>query len=317
MLKIINNQTNPYFNIASEEYFLKNFHEDVFMLYCNNPSVIIGKHQNAFAEINYQFLKVHHIPVIRRLSGGGAVYHDTGNLNFTFIRNGAVGKQLDFNWFIMPILQVLNQLGVPAVQNQHHDILIHGLKCSGNAEHIYKNRTLHHGTLLFESNMSDLHEALHADLDTFVDKAVKSKRSNVTNIKEHLNSLVPFENFKDQLVNYICEAFTDVTPYFLTSNDQLQINRLADEKYKNWNWNFGYSPKFLLKKNKKIGGCDFELSLNIENGIIIDVKLSENGTCLSTAAKLLIGLTFQEEVIAEKFSVISRNPNLLKLLFFN
>jgi len=187
MMLIINDlRTDPYFNLAAEEYALKNFKADCFMLWRNEPSIIVGKHQNTLAEINLDYVKKRNIKVGRRLSGGGAVFHDLGNLNFTFISTGAQENRLvDFRRFTMPILEVLQNLGIEAVFEGRNDLTIHGRKFSGNAEHVWKNRILHHGTLLFSSVLTDLSEALKVDPLKFRDKAVKSIRSRVTNISKH------------------------------------------------------------------------------------------------------------------------------------
>jgi len=176
MLIVNRPHTDPWFNIAAEEYFLKNFQEDIFMLWQNEASIIVGKHQNTLAEINYPYVKENGIPVIRRISGGGTVFHDLGNLNFTFIQNGEKGKLVDFRKFTDPILAVLNKMGVPAVFEGKNDLRVDGLKISGNAEHVFKNRVLHHGTLLFSSVLNDLGKALKVKTDRFTDKAVKSIR---------------------------------------------------------------------------------------------------------------------------------------------
>ena len=165
MLCVNQTKTDPYFNIASEEYLLKNFDDEIIMLYINEPSVIVGKHQNTLAEINYTLAKQKGLSVIRRLSGGGSVFHDLGNLNFTFIKNGTPGKLVDFKGYTQPIVDALNEIGVNAEFGGHNSLLIGGKKFSGNAEHIYKNRVMHHGTILFSTNLENLAEVLYVSSD--------------------------------------------------------------------------------------------------------------------------------------------------------
>jgi lipoate---protein ligase len=164
MLCIYNPSTEPYFNMAAEEYLLKNFSANIFMLWRNDNAVVVGKHQNSLAEINHDFVQQNNIKVVRRLSGGGTVFHDLGNLNFTFITNGEGEELVNFRKFTQPILEVLLQLGVHAKFEGRNDLTINGLKFSGNAEHVFKKRTLHHGTLLFSSKISDLTQALKSIL---------------------------------------------------------------------------------------------------------------------------------------------------------
>ncbi len=172
---IKNPETNPYFNLAAEEYVLKNFNDDCFMLWRNRPSIIVGKHQNTLSEININHVKENNIDVVRRLSGGGAVFHDLGNLNFTFIKNvNNESNLVDFKKYTQPIIDVLKHLGVDAKFEGRNDIMINGRKVSGNAEHVFKRRVLHHGTLLFSSVMADLSKVLKVNPLKYQDKGVKS-----------------------------------------------------------------------------------------------------------------------------------------------
>ena len=180
MLCIHDKHTDPFFNLAAEEYVLKNFTEDCFMLWRNGPSIIVGKHQNTLAEINLDWVRANNIKVVRRLSGGGAVFHDLGNLNFTFIVSGEDGNLVDFRKFTKPILEVLQKLGVEAKFEGRNDLTIKGMKFSGNAEHVHKNRTLHHGTLLFSSVMADLSQALKVNPLKFTRPSNRCARGSPT-----------------------------------------------------------------------------------------------------------------------------------------
>jgi lipoate-protein ligase A len=277
MLCIPNQNTDPYFNIATEEYILKNFKENCFILWRSKPSIIIGKHQNALAEINLNFVQENKIPVIRRLSGGGTVFHDLGNLNFSFIQNVKENESLvDFKRYTKPILEVLHNLGVNAKFEGRNDIMINGKKISGNAEHVYKKRVLHHGTLLFSSEISNLSQALKVNPLVYQDKGVKSVRSRVTNIIDHLKEKIQVMEFYDKILDHIISNDNDAVVYNLTNKDIHQINKLANEKYKNWEWNFGYSPKYNFEKNLDTLKGDIEVQLEVEKGFIKEIKLKSN-----------------------------------------
>jgi len=272
MLCIIRHETDPYFNLAAEEYVLKHFDQDCFMLWRNEPSIIVGKHQNTLAEINAEFVRENQIRVVRRLSGGGAVFHDLGNLNFTFIASGEHHQLVDFRKFTLPILEVLKKLGIEARFEGRNDLTIGGRKFSGNAEHVYKSRVLHHGTLLFSAAMADLSGALNVDPDKFTDKAVKSVRSRVTNISEHLNRPMTVLEFRDHIMNHIMETTGDAQIYSFTDGDINAISKLRDEKYITWEWNFGYSPKYNFRKAVKTNGGKLEVALEVANGIIAKAR---------------------------------------------
>lgn len=269
MLCIIRHETDPYFNIAAEEYVLKNFKQDCFMLWRNEPCIIVGKHQNTLAEINLDYVKEKNIKVVRRLSGGGAVFHDLGNLNFTFVANTIPGKdKVDFHRFTLPILEVLRKLDINAEFSGRNDLVIDGLKFSGNAEHVYRDRILHHGTLLFSAEMTDLTNALNVDPSKFTDKAVKSVRSRVTNISEHLNQQLTVLEFRDLIMKHIIAMSPDSRIYSFSSKDIDAISRLSAEKYNTNEWNYGLSSDYTFKKKIKTTGGQIEVALVVENNII-------------------------------------------------
>lgn len=272
MYCIIRHETDPYFNLAAEEYVLKHFDRDCFMLWRNEPSIIVGKHQNTLAEINAEYVKDKQIKVVRRLSGGGAVFHDLGNLNFTFIASGEHHQLVDFRKFTLPILEVMQKLGIEARFEGRNDLTIGGRKFSGNAEHVYKNRVLHHGTLLFASLMTDLSNALKVDPDKFQDKAVKSVRSRVTNISEHLLQPITVLEFRDLILDHVMSQTPGAEIYSFTAEDIIAITKLRDEKYITWEWNFGYSPKYNFRKAVKTNGGKLEVTLEVVNGIIEKAK---------------------------------------------
>ncbi|MBQ7551612.1 MAG: lipoate--protein ligase [Bacteroidales bacterium] len=271
MLCILNNSsTDPYFNLAAEEYVLKNFQENIFMLWQNDTSVICGKYQNAAAEINWDFIKERNIKVVRRLTGGGAVFHDLGNVNFTFIDQDGIG---DFHSFTQPIINVLQQMGVPATFEGRNDLMIHGQKFSGNAQCYYQGKILHHGTLLFSSQMNDISAALKVNPLKFQDKAVKSVRKRVTNISEHLPQPMAISQFIHILMDYAQKNFPHATAYSFSPTDIQAIEKLRDEKYSTWKWNFGKSPKSDYHKMIHTAGGNIEVFISINQGMIDNFQL--------------------------------------------
>ncbi len=318
MISIHNFETNPFFNIAAEEYFLKNFSEDVFIIYQNSPSVIVGKHQNALAEVDLVYLKENGIELVRRLSGGGAVYHDLGNLNFTFIRNGSPGAMVDFNGFTKPIIEFLETLGLRAGFGGHNSIMINGLKVSGNAEHIYRNRVLHHGTLLFNTNLERLEKCLYTNRERFTDRAVRSVRANVVNILSLLNEPISVELFASNLFSFVSKTF-NASPYKLTQFDIESINSLATLRYSTVEWSLGYSPKYELSASIEIDGKTNILQLKVENGIILNAEcLTENDLPqLNSICTALCGCQHEPNAVIESFNANGISEQLSKCIVAN
>lgn len=271
MLLIKNTSTNAYFNLAMEEYFLKNTTEDAFILWRNENSIIVGKNQNTLSEINYDYVKENNIKVVRRQSGGGAVFHDLGNINFTFIscNNNSFS---DFKRFTMPIIEALENLNIHAEFSGRNDLLINNKKFSGNAQYNYKNKVMHHGTLLFSSQINDLSSALKVKPSKFEGKGVKSVKSRVTNISNHLEKNMTILEFKEYLMNFINNKNENNHFYELSDHDITEINKLVNEKYSTWQWNFGHSPKYSLNNEVKYPGGNIEFSLNVEKGLINEIK---------------------------------------------
>jgi len=273
MIYINNKNTDPYFNLAVEEYMLTQFKEDCFMLWQNNPSIIVGKNQNTLSEINMDYVKINNIPVVRRLSGGGTVFHDLGNLNFTFIKSGTQDNFNNFQKFTSPILEVLKSLNVNAEFSGRNDLTIKGKKFSGNAQYNYKNRVLHHGTLLFSSDITDLSNALQSKPLKFEGKGIKSVFSRVTNISSHLKYPLSIKDFKSLIMDYILTDNSSNNLYEFTNYDLANINNLVTQKYSTWKWNFGNSPKYNFINEVKFSFGTIECNMEVTHGIIKDVKI--------------------------------------------
>ncbi|APC81517.1 TPA: lipoate--protein ligase [Clostridium botulinum] len=302
---LVNKSTNPFFNLALEEYLLKNvdIKEDYFILWQNEPTIVIGKHQNTLKEINMNFVKDNNINVVRRNSGGGAVYHDLGNINFTFITKYDEKHLLDFKTFTNPVVYSLGKLNVKAELSGRNDILIDGRKISGNSQHIYKDRFLHHGTLLFNSELENLVKALNVDNDKILSKGIESIKSRVTNIKEHVKEDIFMEKFKEILIeNIFIWNKSSLKEYNLTSDYINEIEKLMKKKYMTWQWNYGESPEFNYRNSKRFQGGKLEVLLNIVEGHINECKIYGDFLGLMDVSEIeekIIGIKYGEEYIDE------------------
>ena len=269
MVKLYRNHfTDPYFNLASEQYLLDTCgDDDVFMLWRNEPCVVIGRSQNAYAEINDEFVRQNNIKVVRRLTGGGAVFHDLGNVNFSCITPKKDCDSLDFKRFMNPIVDALKKIGVPAEISGRNDMLADGKKISGNAQCVYNDKVLHHGTLLFNADMSNLVGALNVDPEKIKSKGIKSVRSRVGNIAEYVNSMSVIE-FMEYLENSL-----GIAPEEFTEADVEAITKLAREKYSTWEWNYGTSKKFSSLKKKRFDFGIIEVGYESDGKVLTDVSI--------------------------------------------
>jgi len=272
MRYIYNPSTDPAFNLAAEEWLLTNSDQEIFMLWRNRPAVIVGRNQNTLAEIDEAFTRRRGIPVVRRLSGGGAVFHDLGNINFTFINNGTPSEGLDFERFTVPIQRALRSMDVECVFSGRNDLLIEGKKFSGNAQHFHGGRILHHGTLLFSSDMTDLSGALRVDPEKYRDKAVKSVRSRVTNISSHLNAPMEVTEFIRALMDFVSSGASP-DDMALTDAETGTIENMAEKRYRTWDWNFGSSPAYNFEKRTRTQGGLLDVNLFVKKGRILKARL--------------------------------------------
>lgn len=326
MIFIKNENTNPYMNHAIEEYVLKNFNEDCFMLWRNDPCILIGKHQNTLSEINIDYVNNHKLPVVRRVTGGGAIFNDLGNLNFTFISNNSENCFADFEKFTYPIIQALKKLSINAELSGRNDLTIDGKKFSGNAQYSYKNKILHHGSILFSADMTNLVQALKVKDIKFQDKAVKSVGSRVTNIKEHLKKDMSVVEFKNFIIESVMSDQKNAKLHEFTEEEWNEIQKISDEKYATWQWNYGNSPQFNYFNEKKFKGGIVQVNINVHKGLIKDIKIygdffSEKE--INELEELLKNVKYlKDEVInvldmvdIEKYMINVSKENLLEIIF--
>ena len=316
MLCINDHHIDPCFNLAAEEYVLKNFADNCFMLWRNEPSVIVGRNQNTLAEINLDYVKENHIKVVRRLSGGGAVFHDLGNLNFTFIENAKNDKVIDFQKYTQPIIAVLQSLDVDARFEGRNDLVIDGKKFSGNAEHVYRGRVLHHGTLLFASELTDLSGALNANPAKFTGKAIQSVRSRVTNISSHLKKPLELNEFRNMVLRFMMDNYPGCKSYSYTDADISAINKLRNEKYATWDWNFGQSPGYNMVNSLQTCGGHLEVYLDVQNGVIRNTRFFGDFFNIGDIAELeqlLNGTPHNESIIRQKLDKISLSDYFINI----
>ncbi len=308
MLIIDSPSHDAYFNIASEEYLLSRFpEEEIFLLYVNAPSIIVGKFQNTLSEVNIDYVTKNGIKVVRRLTGGGAVYHDLGNLNFSFHSLNTSGEFMDFAKFTQPVITLLNKLNVPAKLEGRNDLLVDGMKFSGNAKLVRKNKVVHHGTILINSEMSRLSEALKVNPLKFVDKAIKSVRKRVTNLIDYLQPNTTTETFKKLLIDQVVSENPGARVYSLSPEEIDGIQMLANEKYVTWDWNFGFSPAYNFSKAIKVPAGFIEVHLDAENGLIQKVKIFGDFFAtkpIEELEELLVGCKHDVESLHERLSTI-------------
>ena len=270
MIFIENKCTDPYYNLALEQYIFEAMSpaHSYFMLWQNRNAIIIGKYQNAYEEINAQYVQEHDIKVVRRLSGGGAVYHDLGNINFSFITDERDTDGLDMKRFCTPVVKALAALGIQAEISGRNDITIEGRKFSGNSQYTRNGRVMHHGTIIFDSDLDVLTRALNVPPDKIESKSIKSVRSRVTCVREHLPFDCSLGEFWDALKTQIM-AENQAVRYELSGNDIEAVQKLAAERYATWEWNYGMSPAFSIVKERRIAGCGkISIGMNVERGRI-------------------------------------------------
>lgn len=311
-MKFINwKETDPELNLAFEEFVFNEMdqNESYFLLWQNKNAIIVGKHQNTIEEINQEYVAKNKIKVVRRLSGGGAVYHDMGNLNFTFIVNSDKKKPFDFKIFTDPVVKALQLMGVNAAFNSRNDIAIDGKKFSGNSQYAKKGRILHHGTILFNSKLTTITDALKVKSDKIESKGIKSVKSRVTNISDYLDKSYELDDFVNVLLDLMF-AENPLEEIHLSPQELRSIHKLKDEKYSTWEWNYGRSPVYNIRKERKYSFGLITILMQVEKGLIGAIHFYGdyfgNGD-ISELESCLIGIPPQAEALLQQLKTI--NPN--------
>jgi lipoate-protein ligase A len=305
MIFVDNQQVvDPRVNLALEEYLLRNLdiHEDLLLLYINEPSIILGRNQNALEEINLKYVREHGIHVVRRVSGGGTVYHDLGNLNYSFITDYAPENFHNFRKFTKPVIKVLHDLGVQAELNKRNDILVDGRKISGTAQYSTSKRMVSHGTLLFNAQLGDVTEALNVKMSRIVSKGIKSVRSQVANISEYMNEAMTIETFRQHILQGVFEGTNPIPQYHLTDGDWAGVHELVEERYSQWAWNFGRSPQFSVQRMQRFPLGEVNARIFVKNGVIEKVEFLGDFPDMCDLMELetaLIGVRYDPAALAD------------------
>ena len=310
MIYYISKTHDTAFNIALEEYCFKQLkdEDEIFLLWINEPSIIVGKYQNTIEEINTEYTREKGIHVIRRISGGGAVYHDLNNLNYTIISNRDKGQEgFNFKEFSKPIIETLAELGVKAEFTGRNDLEIDGQKFCGNAQAYIKDRVMHHGCLLFNVDFSALGDALKVSKDKIESKGVKSVRSRVTNILPHLKTPITVEEFGDKTMEYMKKQYPDMKEYVFSKEELDYITKRAEIK-RSWEWNYGESPEFNITRGKRFKNGKIQIFATVENSRIKNIKFYGDffgkNEDLSEVENLLKDVKYTREDVKEKLETV-------------
>ncbi len=283
---ILLHETDPHFCLAAEEYLLKNRREEIFMVWQSKDAVVVGKHQNALAEIDYRYVRENKISLARRISGGGTVFHDLGNVNFSIIKNFNRPDEINFRHFTEPVAKALSSMGIQTGSTGRNDLTINGKKISGNAEHIHKNRVLHHGTLLFSSDLSRLGKAITAHPGKYVGKSVHSNRSQVTNIATFLPRPSDVRQFMADLADYFLYNNPGNSMGELSNKEKEEIEVLKQQKYETTEWQFGYSPPYSFDHSLKWNVQSLHVHLQVDRGLVLKANLTGDVYSRQEAVKL-------------------------------
>jgi len=265
------NSFNPWYNLALEEYLLNNTRKNEVILYLwqNDNTVVIGRNQNAWKECNCRLLEENDGKLARRLSGGGAVYHDLGNLNFTFVMD----KNLyDIHTQLEVILKAVRDSNIDAKFSGRNDLVVDGRKFSGNAFYYGTNSSYHHGTILVETDFENMVEYLQVSQEKIKSKGIEPVKSRVVNLKK-LNPAISIEQMKTELEKYFKNLYqVDPKTQTIAPHENEEIAKLQG-KYSSWSWRYGEAPDFDITYENRFDWGDIQLGLSLKKGKIEEAKI--------------------------------------------
>ena len=315
MIFVEDNLRDPRINLAIETFLLQEMQTDepILLFYINEPSIIIGRNQNTIEEINKDYVDEQGIHIVRRFSGGGAVYHDEGNLNFSFIMPDDGNSFRDFEKVTKPIVQALHELGVEGAQLKgRNDLVINDMKFSGNAMYATNGRMFAHGTIMFDSDVDEVVKSLKVRKDKIESKGIKSIRSRVTNIKpflpEEKQGMTTVEFSQEILLKIFgVDSIDEIKTYELTDDDWVKVKAISEKYYANWDWNYGKSPAFDMERRKRFPIGSVEVRLNVAAGKITDAKIYGDFFGLGEihdVEEQLIGVKYEKSALTDAINQI-------------
>ena len=300
---------DPEYNLAFEEYCFRHLpleNDEYFFLWQNGPAVIIGKNQNAYQEVNDDYVSEHNLKVVRRITGGGAVYHDLGNLNFSFVAKTKENQTIDFKRYYIPIINALEKIGVKAELSGRNDVTIDGQKCIGASQSVWQGRVLSNGCILFDVRLEELSKALNVRKEKLESKGVKSVRARVTNIKPHLKRDISVSDFKAELLKAIFELEgQEPVEYKLSASELEGVKKIYAERFSLKEWNYGASPKAEYSHYERFPIGSIEVFFNIKNAKISGLKIHGDffGTKdVAEIEKLLEGCEYEKNAVNKKLA---------------
>ncbi|MEG0856865.1 MAG: lipoate--protein ligase [Terrisporobacter sp.] len=317
MIYVENNSLNPYFNFALEYYLMneKDLGDDIiFMFWRTNPTLMVGKFQNTIEEINQKYVEDNQINVVRRITGGGTIYTDLNGWQFTFITKNSRSSEIDFATFTKPIIDALKSQNIEARFNSRNDLLINGKKFSGNAQCIKDGCRLHHGSILFDTNIEAMVKSITVAEEKIISKGIKSIKERVTNVSSHLDKKMDALEFKELMLDSLLKESQGV--YKLNEEDIKRVNEIKKEKFETWEWNYGASPKFNITKWKRYDGGKVEFKIDVNKGIIQNCVI--NGDFfgegeVSDITSSLLGCKYNKEDIKNILSKIDIDKYFYKI----